>query len=153
MDAGRINDDVQREVEFYNIAQENATKGLKQIATENLRIDRPPDFYAEMFKSDETMTKIRSSLVKQQVRVKNFEEVKLRKQMKRIQKQRKFEKQQDKVDEKKKNTSAINKWKADLQKKKGTTGDLDEYVKEEHVKSSYSRKRRAVSPKREASRS
>lgn len=130
VDASKINDDIQREVEFYNIANENALGALKMINDENIRLDRPTNFYAEMFKTDEVMTKIRSTLVKQQVRMKNFEEVKLRKQMKRIQKQRKFEQQQDKVDEKKKNTLAINKWKADLSKRKEK--DLDHYVKEEH---------------------
>ena len=84
-----------------------------------------------MFKSDDIMTQIRSSLVKQQVRIKNFEEVKLRKQMKRIQKQKKSEKVKDKVDEKKRNTTAINKWKADIQTKKDRVADLDTYVNDE----------------------
>jgi rRNA-processing protein EBP2 len=130
VDAAKINDDIQREVEFYNIANANALGALKMINDENIRLDRPANFYAEMFKNDEVMTKIRSTLVKQQVRMKNFEEVKLRKQMKRIQKQRKFEQQQEKVEEKKKNTIAINKWKADLNKRRDK--DLDHYVKEEH---------------------
>ena len=131
VEADQINDDIQREVEFYNIANENALKALKQINQENIRLDRPTDFYAEMFKSDDVMTKIRSTLVKQQVRMKNFEEVKLRKQMKRIQKQKKFEKHENKVEEKKRNTSAINKWKEDLHKRRGDTKDLDQYVSDE----------------------
>ena len=99
---------------------------------ENGKVDRPSDFYAEMFKTDAVMTKIRSSLVQQQVRIKNFEEVKLRKQMKRIQKQRKVEIIKDKSEEKRKNTNAINNWKADLQQKKAK--DLDEYVRDENKK-------------------
>lgn len=98
-----------------------------------------------MFKSDAIMTKIRSTLVQQQVRIKNFEEVKMRKQMKRFQKQRKVEKIQDKAEEKRKNTTAINNWKADLQKKKAK--DLDEYVKDEKKKggkASYSGKKLAA---------
>jgi len=118
----------------FNIANENALAGLQQIHGENIKLDRPANFFAEMFKSDEVMTKIRSTLVKQQVRMKNFEEVKMRKQMKRVQRQKKFEKQQDRVEEKKRNTAAIGKWKADLQKRRDKAGDLDKYVKDEEVR-------------------
>ena len=108
------------------------TKGFQKIVNENIKLDRPANFFAEMFKSDATMTKIRSSLVSQQVRMKNFEEIKMRKQLKKIQKQRKSEKHLGKIAEKKKNTTAINKWKADLHAKGDKSKDLDKYIEGEH---------------------
>lgn len=59
-----VNNDVQREVQFYNIALGNVKVGLERVASEGLKLDRPQDYLAEMFKDDTMMTKIRSSLVK-----------------------------------------------------------------------------------------
>ena len=47
-----VNNDVQREVQFYNIAMGNVRSGLDLIAKEGLKLDRPQDYMAEMFKTD-----------------------------------------------------------------------------------------------------
>ncbi len=44
----------------------------------NQKLIRPTDYLVEMFKSDEVMQKIRSSLVNQQIKIQNFEEKKQR---------------------------------------------------------------------------
>jgi hypothetical protein len=41
-----------REVEFYNITLENVEYAIKMLQKEGVAIDRPADFFAEMFKSD-----------------------------------------------------------------------------------------------------
>ena len=80
-----VNNDVQRELQFYNIALGNVRTGLEMVAEEGLKLDRPQDYMAEMFKNDQMMTKIRSSLVKAQVRVRNYEEQQLKKHAKKLQ--------------------------------------------------------------------
>ena len=127
-----VNNDVQREVQFYNIALGNIKTGLQQVADEGLKLDRPQDYLAEMFKNDRMMTKIRSSLVKAQVKVRNYEEQQLKKHAKKIQKSRKHQKNLEQSNKVKANKFAIDRWKGDI-KKKGANlvADLDEYIKSE----------------------
>ena len=87
-----INDDTLREVQFYNIAKGNTDLGLVKCEKENISLDRPQDFMAEMLKSDKVMSKVRSGLVKHQVRIQNYEEKKQNKQTKKFLKQKKHKK-------------------------------------------------------------
>ena len=130
-----INNDVQREVQFFNIALDNVKKGLDRIKLEGLMLDRPTDFYAEMLKDDSSMAKIRNNLVQQEVRIRNFEEQKLRKFAKKMHKQKKHQQNLDQNKHKAANNQAIENWKSDI-KKKGSnmTADLDEYIKLETQK-------------------
>ena len=138
LDSAGVNNDVQREVQFYNICIENIRTGLQRISDEGLMLDRPQDYYADMFKPDEVMTKIRSSLVKQQVRVKNYEEQQLKKYSKRLQKQRRHEKNLEMSKKKRQNNVAIKKWQKDIKSKGGShlVADLDDYIKKETMKRS-----------------
>jgi rRNA-processing protein EBP2 len=127
-----VNNDVQREVQFYNIALGNTRTGLEKVAEEGLKLDRPQDYLAEMFKSDRIMTKVRSSLVKAQVKVRNYEEQQLKKHAKKIQKSRRHEKNLEQSRKVRANKMAIDKWKGDI-KRKGANlvADLDDYIKTE----------------------
>jgi rRNA-processing protein EBP2 len=81
------NDDVQREVSFYTQTLQNVQKAIDFLAVEGLEKPRPNDFLAEMYKSDQVMQKVRSRLVKQQVKIQNFEEKKMREQNRKFNKQ------------------------------------------------------------------
>lgn len=81
------NDDIQREVSFYTQTLQNTEKALTLLSAEGLDKPRPNDFLAEMYKSDKVMQKVRSRLVKQQVKIHNFEEKKMRVQNKKFNKQ------------------------------------------------------------------
>ena len=127
-----VNNDVQREVQFYNIALGNTRVGLEKVASEGLKLDRPQDYFAEMFKNDSMMTKIRSSLVKAQVKVRNYEEQQLKKHAKKLQKSRKHQKNLEASRSTKTSNMAIEKWKGDIKKKgANVVKDLDEYIKSE----------------------
>ena len=86
---------------------------------------------AEMLKSDKVMGKVRSGLVRHQVRIQNYEEKKQNKSQKKFLKQKKHKKNLDAAMEKKKNVSAINKWKTALKNKGENAPDLDKFVKGE----------------------
>lgn len=73
-----------REVQFYNITLENVKTGLQRLQKLHIRLDRPEHYFAKMFKSDEQMKRIKNSLVKEQLRIKHFEEKRNRKENKRF---------------------------------------------------------------------
>ena len=49
-------------------------------------ISRPDDFFAEMMKNDTHMVKVKSRLLRQQVKIKTFEEKKLKQENKKFHK-------------------------------------------------------------------
>jgi len=81
-----INDDIKRELAFYNLTRENVKSGMQILLQAKTPISRPDDFFAEMFKTDQQMAKVKSRLLKQQVKVQNFEERKLRLENKKFHK-------------------------------------------------------------------
>eukprot|EP01017_Pseudomicrothorax_dubius_P007741 TRINITY_DN12448_c0_g1_i1.p1 TRINITY_DN12448_c0_g1~~TRINITY_DN12448_c0_g1_i1.p1 ORF type:complete len:347 (-),score=137.38 TRINITY_DN12448_c0_g1_i1:126-1166(-) len=130
IEPSKISDDIQREVGIYNITLENALEGLKKIKEEGLAIDRPDDYFVEMFKSDKVMQKVKSKLVAQQVRIQNFEEKKHKKDLKKISKQLKARKEFEKHKEKRTNLEAIEKWRQEIREKGDSARDLDDILKE-----------------------
>ena len=56
-------DDIKRELIFYNIAKENAIQGMIQLKKLGEKINRPDDYFVEMLKSDEQMVKVKKQLV------------------------------------------------------------------------------------------
>ena len=66
-------------------------------------IGRPDDFFAEMLKNDEHMVKVKSRLLKQQVKIKTFEEKKPRSENKKFHKALKDFKMKNKHQQKKEN--------------------------------------------------
>lgn len=66
-------DDVKRELIFYNIAVKNAIRGINKLKECGEKINRPDDFYAEMIKSDVQMTRVKKQIIEEQQRIKKFE--------------------------------------------------------------------------------
>lgn len=71
-----INDDIKREVAFYNSSRENVKRAMKFCVQAKVPIERPDDFMAEMMKTDEHMRKVKANLLKQQKKIQTFEEKK-----------------------------------------------------------------------------
>jgi rRNA-processing protein EBP2 len=71
-----VDDDIRRELIFYNISLKNAAKGINKLKEKNQKLNRPDDFFAEMVKSDVQMGKIKKQIVTEQIRIKKFEEKK-----------------------------------------------------------------------------
>lgn len=71
-----VDDDIKRELIFYNLTVGNAIEGIKKLREHKEKINRPEDFFAEMYKSDKQMLKVKSKIVTEQVRIKKFEEKK-----------------------------------------------------------------------------
>ena len=56
-------DDIKRELIFYNIAKENAIQGMIQLKKLGEKINRPDDYFVEMLKSDEQMMKVKKQII------------------------------------------------------------------------------------------
>ena len=52
-------DDIKRELIIYNIAKENAIKGMIELKKLGEKLNRPDDYFVEMLKSDEQMMKVK----------------------------------------------------------------------------------------------
>ena len=66
-------DDIKRELIFYNIAKENAIQGMIQLKKLGEKINRPDDYFVEMLKSDEQMMKVKKQIINEQQYIKKFE--------------------------------------------------------------------------------
>ncbi len=71
-----LDDDIKRELIFYNMTHHNTIEALKKLKANGEKINRPDDFFAEMIKSDKQMDKIKTKIVTEQVRIKKFEQKK-----------------------------------------------------------------------------
>lgn len=71
-----IDDDIRRELIFYNITLRNTAIGINKLRERNQKLNRPDDFFAEMVKSDLQMQKVKKMIVTEQIRIKKFEEKK-----------------------------------------------------------------------------
>jgi rRNA-processing protein EBP2 len=60
----QINDDIKREIAFYNNTRENVMKGMQILVQAKIPISRPDDFFAEMLKDDAHMAKVKGKLLK-----------------------------------------------------------------------------------------
>ena len=66
-------DDIKRELIFYNIAKENAIQGMIKLKQLGEKINRPDDYFVEMLKSDEQMMKVKKQIINEQQYIKKFE--------------------------------------------------------------------------------
>merc|ERR1712021_205058 len=74
------------------------------------------------------MAKIRSGLVKHQVRIQNYEEKKLNKTNKKFLKERKHKKNLEAAADKKKTIAGMDKWKRALRQKGDSAPDLNKFI-------------------------
>ena len=86
-------------------------KGMQFLVQSNVPISRPDDFFAEMLKTDQHMADVKSRILRQQVKIKSFEEKKQRADNKKFHKAIKDFKMKAKHAEKRENLEQIQKLK------------------------------------------
>jgi len=59
-------DDLKREKYFAELATESVHAGLDRLRQQKVKFRRPDDYFAQMIKSDDQMTRIKTSLLSQQ---------------------------------------------------------------------------------------
>ncbi|RHZ47350.1 hypothetical protein Glove_585g50 [Diversispora epigaea] len=79
-----INNDVERELTFYKQALEATIEGRKKLMTFGIPFSRPDDYFAEMVKSDEHMSRIRKKLINEEQGIKASEEARRQRELKKF---------------------------------------------------------------------
>jgi len=106
-------DDLVREKLFYDMALTAANTGLDRLHQEGTPYTRPDDFFAEMIKTDNHMSKVKSVLLKEKRHIEEAQQrTKIRMQRK-FSKKTQVEAQQQRQKEKKEELDAIKKWRKD----------------------------------------
>lgn len=81
-----VHKDLRRELCFYNATLQDTKNAVAMLIQSGVKIGRPDDYFAEMMKSDEHMRRIKSKILKQTEKIKQFEEKKLRMDNKKFRK-------------------------------------------------------------------
>ncbi|KAJ1673146.1 RRNA processing protein [Spiromyces aspiralis] len=101
------NNDLDRELAFYNQALEAAKAGREGVLKANVPFTRPDDYFAEMLKSDEHMERVRRKLIEEQKSIKNAEEAKKQRMLKKYGKKIQQEKLKERQEKKKQTLEKI----------------------------------------------
>lgn len=121
--AGKINEvalnDFKRETMFHRQAQSAVMRGIKLLRKHNLPTHRPEDYFAEMFKSDEHMQKVRHALLQRKTALEQTEKVRRIRQEKKLAKEKQVAAIQEKHKQKRELNENIKKF------RKGLRNDLD----------------------------
>lgn len=67
-----VNDDIKRELIFYNLTFEGAVKGINKLKELHQKLNRPDDYMAEMLKTDEQMMRVKKEIMSHEDRIKKF---------------------------------------------------------------------------------
>jgi len=105
-----INDDFERENEFYQLALKSAREGELMLEENKVPVYRPDDYFAEMVKSDEHMKKVKSLLLTEQKRIEDSEKRRQQRELKKQGKKVQSDRQQEKKKQERENLKNISKW-------------------------------------------
>ena len=77
LDIKDVNDDLNRELQFYNLALKITNVAQSTFQKDQKHFKRPMDYFAEMVKSDKHMNKIKKILINKKIELENIEKAKL----------------------------------------------------------------------------
>ncbi|GAB4815830.1 hypothetical protein N2152v2_002876 [Parachlorella kessleri] len=130
-----VDDDLERELAFYNQASllglttvgtalEAAKLAIGRFEEAGIAWQRPPDYYAEMVKTDEHMAKVKEQLLYEQRQIEAMEQRKKDREAKKFSKQVAAERKKERAQDKKKAITDVAKLRKQREKS-GFAGDLD----------------------------
>lgn len=108
MDVPDPNDDLTRELAFYKVCQAAAIEARRTLKKEGVSFTRPTDYFAEMVKTDEHMTKIKKKLFDEAASKKAAADARRQRDLKKFGKQVQVAKLQQRQKEKKETLEKIN---------------------------------------------
>ncbi|KAG9104054.1 rRNA-processing protein and EBNA1-binding protein ebp2 [Ceratobasidium sp. 392] len=119
LDIPNADDDLNRELAFYKQAVSTANTARAKFSAAKLPFSRPPDYFAEMVKSDSHMERIRQRLLDEKAGIQKSEAAKKQRELKKVGKQVQVEK----LKEREKSKKEMNERVKGLKRKRG--GALD----------------------------
>jgi rRNA-processing protein EBP2 len=108
------NDDLNRELAFYKVCQAAATEARSLLKKEGIPFTRPGDYFAEMVKTDEHMSKIKKKLYDEAAAKKAAAEARKQRDLKKFGKQVQVAKLQQRHKEKRETLEKINELKKSM---------------------------------------
>ncbi|KAE8662104.1 putative rRNA-processing protein EBP2-like protein [Hibiscus syriacus] len=144
-----VNDDLARELAFYTQALEGTRLAFDKFQSMGLPFLRPPDYYAEMVKTDAHMQKVKGKLLAQKKQIEEAEERRKAREAKRIAKEVQAEKLKERAKQKKQEIEEVKKWRKQRQQsgfKDGKDSMPDLGFREGKAFEKSSKKRPVVSP-------
>lgn len=129
-----VDDDLQREVAFYNIAKAAVHTCAAKLADAGVSYKRPEDYFAEMVKSDKHMARVKDQLIFEQRKMAAFEMRKSQQQHKKRAKQVQAEKIKARHEEKQSTLDAVKKWRKTAADRRGLMDDEDGFEQVLHAK-------------------
>lgn len=102
------NDDLTRELAFYKVCQTAAVQARRLLKKEGVPFTRPGDYFAEMVKNDEHMTKIKQKLYDEAASKKAAADARRQRDLKKFGKQVQVAKLQQRQKEKRETLEKIN---------------------------------------------
>ena len=128
--------EIQREAQFFNTALVNVKQVLIELEEKGVKLERPKDFYAEMFKSDLHMDKVAGRLEREKKRIEDFETKKRKKQNVKFHRKLKHKRNLEAAKEKRDGFKAIEHWKQKI-KRGDSNAELNFKQKKSRVSSAF----------------
>ncbi|PKI65774.1 hypothetical protein CRG98_013846 [Punica granatum] len=110
-----VNDDLARELAFYTQALEGTRQAFEKLQKMEVPFLRPPDYYAEMVKSDSHMEKVKGRLLAEKRKIEEAEERKKAREAKKLAKEVQAQKQKERAKQKKEEIEVVKKWRKQRQ--------------------------------------
>ena len=120
-------DDIKRELIFYNIAKENAIQGMIKLKQLGEKINRPDDYFVEMLKSDEQMMKVKKQIINEQQYIKKFEAKKQKMQNIKFAKSIKDFQNKERSSFKRQTLQGVENWKKHIKNNPDDYKDIDRF--------------------------
>ena len=120
-------DDIKRELIFYNIAKENAIQGMIKLKQLGEKINRPDDYFVEMLKSDEQMIKVKKQIINEQQYIKKFEAKKQKMQNIKFAKSIKDFQNKERSSFKRQTLQGVENWKKHIKNNPDDYKDIDKF--------------------------
>jgi len=120
-------DDIKRELIFYNIAKENAIKGMIELKKLGEKLNRPDDYFVEMLKSDEQMAKVKKLIINEQQYIKRFEAKKQKMQNIKFAKSMKDFQNKERSSFKRQTLEGVEKWKKHIKNNPDDYNNIDKF--------------------------
>ena len=123
-----VDDDIKRELFFYNATKENTIAGMIKLKKLGEKINRPDDCFVEMLKSDEQMANVKKEIIKEQQYIKKFEAKKQKLQNIKFAKSIKDQQNKEKSAFKRKTMEGIEKRKEHIKKNPHDHNKIDKFI-------------------------
>lgn len=120
-----VNDDLKREAAFYTQALEGTREAFEKLQSMGLPFLRPPDYYAEMVKTDSHMEKVKRRLLSEKKEIEEAEERKKAREAKKLAKEIQAQKTKERAKQKKEEIESVKKWRKQRQQS-GFSGDVND---------------------------